>query len=198
MANAGRGGRLVLLPFPWRAAAVRQTARPAQPTRCAAPPSPSPLPPPSLPASSRLEQLPLYGMGVSSGASFLLKMPRFLPVGGGRCHCGRFQWQAEWGGRVWQGTVSRGRESHVVLPLHPHHALLVIGAWVRWGQRPLRRRQRVHHQGAAWGSAERRCLTTTAALCQPHACLPAAVQRRRRRGAGGGAGCLGAGEGPRG
>ncbi|PSC72576.1 hypothetical protein C2E20_4286 [Micractinium conductrix] len=30
----------------------------------------------------KLEQLPLYGMGVSSGASFLLKMPRFLPFSG--------------------------------------------------------------------------------------------------------------------
>ena len=35
-----------------------------------------------LPLPGRLEKLPLYSLGISSGASFALKMPRFLNFSG--------------------------------------------------------------------------------------------------------------------
>lgn len=36
-----------------------------------------------LVASHRMEDLPLYGVGISAGSAFLLKMPRYMRVGVG-------------------------------------------------------------------------------------------------------------------
>lgn len=36
----------------------------------------------SMHSISRMEDLPLYGVGISAGSAFLLKMPRYLRVCG--------------------------------------------------------------------------------------------------------------------